>query len=375
VGSESGDEISGVHAGKQFCRPRRGAQVEKAHNFSVGGTAEGRNHQRIPGVGPRAPDTGKPLGLGCQQHGVERAGHRGELLNPGHLGVVHRPQQSGNDQRRPVGCLASLVDLRLGGVRVPECQTVDEHLTQRRPTLALDQHELPGAQMPVVGGPEPGPDNRIELRSAMFERAPALIIKQTKFARDWREPFIGVVRAQQQTMLRPAGEHAIRFPRRFRDQIIHHHADVRQVAADSERIFVQCVTRGVQTGDDALPDAIPFGDGVPNLLKYAFNMELDGPDSSTLAPGGDAGLPAAELDESGESTVWRVEFVRRKASGLTYTPQISTTLEPGSFSPMTGTPTVTDIDDEWERVVVEEPVDPDTTPRSFSRLSVEVGGQ
>jgi hypothetical protein len=124
------------------------------------------------------------------------------------------------------------------------------------------------------------------------------------------------------------------------------------------------------SGPNAEPDAIPFGDGVPNLLKFAFNMDAEGPDSSTLAPGGNAGLPIAGLDESGESTVWRVEFVRRKGSGLTYTPQISSTLEAGSFAPMTGTPTVTDIDEGWERVVVEEPCDPSITPRCFSRIEV-----
>lgn len=97
---------------------------------------------------------------------------------------------------------------------------------------------------------------------------------------------------------------------------------------------------------------------------------MQAPSCSTLTPGGNAGLPAAGLDESGDSTVWRVEFVRRKGSGLSYTPQISTTLEPGSFAPMTGTPTVTDIDDEWEHVVVEEPYDPVTTPSSFSRIEV-----
>jgi hypothetical protein len=124
------------------------------------------------------------------------------------------------------------------------------------------------------------------------------------------------------------------------------------------------------SGDEALLDAIPFDDGVENLLKFAFNMNLAAPDVSTLADGGNSGLPVAGLDESGDTPVWRVEFVRRKGSGLTYTPQISSTLEADSFAPMTGTPTVTDIDEEWERVVVEEPCDPATTPRCFSRIEV-----
>lgn len=66
------------------------------------------------------------------------------------------------------------------------------------------------------------------------------------------------------------------------------------------------------TGDDALPGAVPFSDGVPNLLKFAFNMNLARADVSTLAPGSNSGLPSARLDEAGEDPVWRVEFVRRK---------------------------------------------------------------
>ena len=124
------------------------------------------------------------------------------------------------------------------------------------------------------------------------------------------------------------------------------------------------------SGDDALPGAIPFGDGVPNILKFAFNMNGGGPDSSILTPGGTKGLPAAALDETGESPVWRVEFVRRKGSGLSYTPQKSTSLTSESFGPMTGKTTFTVIDDDWERVVVEEPFDPVAVPSCFTRVEV-----
>lgn len=53
----------------------------------------------------------------------------------------------------------------------------------------------------------------------------------------------------------------------------------------------------------------------------------------------------------------RVEFFRRKNSGLIYTPKRSSTLAPGSFVLMTGTPVVTPspfTGDQWERVIVEE---------------------
>jgi hypothetical protein len=119
-------------------------------------------------------------------------------------------------------------------------------------------------------------------------------------------------------------------------------------------------------GAYAAPDATPFDDGVENILKYAFNMNAGGPDVGVLAPGGSSGLPKVSLNQSGQQPVLRVEFLRRKGSGLIYTPQRSTTI--GGFVSMTGTQTVTPIDSNWERVVVEE-----TTPlttQSFARVAV-----
>ena len=123
-------------------------------------------------------------------------------------------------------------------------------------------------------------------------------------------------------------------------------------------------------GPAAELDATPFGDGVGNLLKVAFNMDLTGSDSSVMEAGGTSGLPTYLIDDSGAQTVFKVEFVRRKSSGLTYTAMKSTTLS--SFVPMTGATTVTDINGLWERVVVEEPCDPMTTPKCFSRVQVEL---
>ncbi|MCC5840831.1 MAG: fibronectin type III domain-containing protein [Opitutales bacterium] len=134
--------------------------------------------------------------------------------------------------------------------------------------------------------------------------------------------------------------------------------------------FFEAVSAAGLVGDDALPTATPFHDGTPNLFKYAFNMSLAGPDASTMTVGGNSGLPVAGSNISGETVVWRVEFVRRKGSGLIYLPEKSTTLDAASFEPLTGPPTVTDIDEEWERVVVEEPYDPVTLPHFFTRVGV-----
>jgi hypothetical protein len=106
-------------------------------------------------------------------------------------------------------------------------------------------------------------------------------------------------------------------------------------------------------GADAAADAMPFGDGVPNLLKYAFNLKPDGPDARRLTPGGTAGLPAVSVTRQGPNIVMRIEYLRRKNSVLTYTPKRSHTLLPGSFTRIVAIPMVTSIDNEWERVVVQ----------------------
>jgi len=122
-------------------------------------------------------------------------------------------------------------------------------------------------------------------------------------------------------------------------------------------------------GAEALPEATPFNDGVPNLLKYAFNMNLAAADASSMALGGTSGLPTAGLaeDDNGDP-VLRVEFVRRKGSGLVYSAVRSSDL--AVFTPMVGKVTVVDIDSEWERVTVEEPCDPETVTQCFSRVEV-----
>jgi hypothetical protein len=122
------------------------------------------------------------------------------------------------------------------------------------------------------------------------------------------------------------------------------------------------------SGENAAPDATPFNDGIENLLKYAFNMNAAGPDVRVLATGGAAGLPQIAVDSSGAEPVLKVTFLRRKGSGLIYTPQRSDTL--GNFEAMTGTQTVTSIDSQWERVSVEEPAPPATTPSAFARVQV-----
>ena len=156
-------------------------------------------------------------------------------------------------------------------------------------------------------------------------------------------------------------------PQIFRD---HYEVAYQGVGATPEDLFTMEITSVGLTGADAEPTAVPFEDGTPNLLKYAFNMNLGGADITTLEPGGNKGLPTTGLVEVEGETFFRVEYLRRKGSGLVYEPQKSTTL--GSFVPLTGAATIMSIDSEWERVTVDEPCTPATADQCFSRVRVEI---
>jgi hypothetical protein len=124
------------------------------------------------------------------------------------------------------------------------------------------------------------------------------------------------------------------------------------------------------TGGDADLLSRPFGGSTANLQKYAFNMNLGVRDSYKMTPGGISGLPSVQLVINEGDLFLRVEFVRRKNSGISYSVRKSTTLAAGSFVDMTGAETVTAIDADWERVVVAEPCDPSITPNLFCVVGV-----
>lgn len=125
------------------------------------------------------------------------------------------------------------------------------------------------------------------------------------------------------------------------------------------------------SGPNAAPDAVPHGDGIPNLLKYACRLDGGGADVRTLSAGaGLAGLPEFRLVGSGAGSVFRVEYLRRKGSGLSYVPQVSSSLAPGGFAPMSGTVTVTDLGPLWERVRLDQARQPAIHPRGFGIVEV-----
>ncbi len=113
-------------------------------------------------------------------------------------------------------------------------------------------------------------------------------------------------------------------------------------------------------------DLTPMNDGVTNLMKYACNMNAATPDARKLTVGdnGLAGLPGTTR----VAGKLRMEFLRRNSitnPGVTYIPQFSSGVS--SWVDFTGTPTVTSIDGNWERVVVDDPA---TSVTRFARLKV-----
>jgi hypothetical protein len=122
----------------------------------------------------------------------------------------------------------------------------------------------------------------------------------------------------------------------------------------------------------------PAGDGVPNLLKYAFNMIGNGngqatsltiPNHSVLGLSGTSGLPASGINGSGGLTI---TYLRRKASsapGIVYSVQFSNDISPGAWAVnVSATENVTSLDSDFERVTVTDNVN--GTSRRFARVVV-----
>lgn len=138
-----------------------------------------------------------------------------------------------------------------------------------------------------------------------------------------------------------------------------------------ETLFQSWTSAAGLAGTNAAPEAVPYRDGVANILKYAFNLDGSGPDLDTLVPDtGRSGLPRFSWVAGPGQAHFRLEYLRRKGSGLSYQPKTSSTLANGSFLPMGGSETVVDIDQQWERVVVMEPINPAVVKRRFGKVEV-----
>lgn len=127
---------------------------------------------------------------------------------------------------------------------------------------------------------------------------------------------------------------------------------------------------------DAADSSDPDHDGLSNLIERAFNLHPLQSGTPTLIPGiGTTGLPVHSLVGPENARRLRVEFIRRKgppAPGMTSQALFSdqpTTI--GSWTNSANPETVTSIDDNWERVTVED--DQAGAPRRFARVRIISG--
>ncbi len=103
------------------------------------------------------------------------------------------------------------------------------------------------------------------------------------------------------------------------------------------------------------PNADPDGDGVVNLLEFAFNLDPTFPEPGVMTAGtGLRGLPLVGTQPaSGGGSRLTVEFVRRigSGSGITYVVQFTDSLASANWQ-AGGTESITAINARWERVKV-----------------------
>ncbi|MBN8458818.1 MAG: DUF2271 domain-containing protein [Verrucomicrobia bacterium] len=118
------------------------------------------------------------------------------------------------------------------------------------------------------------------------------------------------------------------------------------------------------------PQLSPFGDGVTNLQKFAFNLDPSKADSRKLVAGagGTAGLPSVTTGANG---VIHIEFIRRKAAtapGVVYRVEVSSDLT--NWFDLTHLAAAVSINETWERVTVDD-IPPAGGGLRFARVRVE----
>lgn len=119
-------------------------------------------------------------------------------------------------------------------------------------------------------------------------------------------------------------------------------------------------------------EAIPFGDGTSNFLKYAFNMNLNAPDYSLVSTDAYSGLPTIGPEVEWGKRYLSVEYVRRRNRGLIYRPLISNSLTDEDYRDFDGETLVNPVDDRWERVRLRKawPTAPGQPGKLFFKIKV-----
>ena len=133
--------------------------------------------------------------------------------------------------------------------------------------------------------------------------------------------------------------------------------------------LVWAAANGLTSANNA-PTADPDGDRVTNLSEFAYNLNPLIADAQPVSPSGTNGLPAARFLSNVSNGILELEFIQRKgASGITYTAQFSSDLISGWANGQA--PTVTSINNDWERVVIRDAT-PGPNPARFAKVVVQM---
>lgn len=134
---------------------------------------------------------------------------------------------------------------------------------------------------------------------------------------------------------------------------------------DAEDAYYDAVDALGLSGGATEEDAIPFSDGVPNVIKWAFNMNLGAADHRRLDFGAPttAGLPAFRVAGSAQ-----FRYLRRTDGSVIYRPLVSTDLT--TWEPFTGTESVQPQVAGWEQVTLSSPLPPTGSAGQFFRVQV-----
>ena len=108
--------------------------------------------------------------------------------------------------------------------------TSSAHSTSGRCRSLLQRRSFARACFAEAASPRP------ISRLFRLQPLPAGVVDQSRLAAERRQPAVGVVVPQQQAILGPAGEHAIRLVDAARHQVVDQHADVRLAAVEHQRL-------------------------------------------------------------------------------------------------------------------------------------------
>lgn len=125
------------------------------------------------------------------------------------------------------------------------------------------------------------------------------------------------------------------------------------------------------TGLDGQLDAEPKGDGVANILKYAFNMDPAHVDTHHVTPTGSSGMPSPEIRYIDNQPRLHLIVIRRKGDdSLQYAIEFSDDALNWSSTPLLAPIETFSINSEWERVVFRDPDTAMNSGKRFARVGV-----